>query len=169
MGINMDALTALKSRVSVRQYKYQQIPLETLAEIVDCARLAPTGYNDQPWIFVVVTDRSLLRRISEVARHGRFLADAGACVAVFCHGDGRTPLEDACAATENMLIAAQALGLGSCWINSHGKDHSDEVKRLLKTPEGHELMTLVALGTPGEAKRAPKKALAEVLKWNAFT
>jgi nitroreductase len=164
----MDTIKAIKSRVSIRNYKALPVPTEILTDIVDCGRLAPSGYNDQPWVFVVVTDQNLRNYISKVARYGKFIKDAGACIAVFCNKEGRTSLEDACAATENMIIAAQAYGLGTCWVNSYKKQHSDEVIKALRCPENYELMTLVAVGYPDEDKKTLKKSLDEVIKWNRF-
>lgn len=164
----MDAIQAIKSRVSIRKYKNMPVPSEILEDIVDCARLAPSGYNRQPWMFIVVTDQDLRDQISQATRYGKFIKDAGACIAVFGDGTGETNLEDACASTENMIIAAQAYGLGTCWVNSHKKEHSEKIMKLLKCPAGHELMTLIAVGYPDEEKSTPKKPLNDVIRWNTF-
>lgn len=164
----MDTIQAIKSRVSIRKYKNTPVPKEILTDIVDCARLAPSGYNRQPWVFVVITDQDLRNQISQAARYGKFIKDAGACFAVFCHKDGETMFEDACAATENMIIASQSYNLGTCWVNSYKKQHSEEVKKILDCPLEYELMTLIAIGYPDEEKKTPKKALNEVLRWNKF-
>lgn len=164
----MDAIQAIKSRVSIRKYKNIPVPIEILNDLVDCARLAPSGYNRQPWVFVVVTDQDLRDQISRAARYGKFIKDSGACIAVFCDGTGETVLEDACASTENIIIAAQSYGLGTCWVNSHKKQHSEKIMKLLHCPAEYELMTLIAVGYPDEEKRTPKKPLDEVIRWNTF-
>lgn len=164
----MDAIEAIKSRVSIRKFTGREIAGEILEDIVDCGRLAPCGYNHQAWIFVLVTDRDLLRRIAGEALYGKFIADAGACVAVFNRKGEETLVEDACAATENMIIAAHALGIGSCWVNSYSKVHSEAVKELLACPDNYELVSLLALGYPAEDKTTPKKTLGEVLRRNRF-
>lgn len=164
----MDAIQAMKSRTSIRKYRPEPVPAGILTDIVDCGRMAPTGYNHQPWVFVVVVDRHVRDQISQAARYGKFIKDAGACIAVFCDRAGETVLEDACAATENMIIAAQAYGLGTCWVNSYKKSHSGEIKRILNCPAEYELMTLIAVGYPAEAKKTPKKPREEVLKWDRF-
>lgn len=165
----LETIKVIKSRVSVRKYLNKEVPKEILRDIVDCGRLAPSGYNRQPWIFVVVTDKKIREKIAEVATYGRFIKDAGACIAVFCEKSAETALEDACAATENMIIVAQAYGLGTCWVNSYKKSHSEEVKKILKCPEDMELITLLAVGYPGEEpKRPQKKTLEEVLRWESF-
>lgn len=168
LEVTMDAIQAIKSRVSIRKYKNMPVPKEILTEIVDCGRMAPSGYNHQPWLFVVVMDQGIRDRISQIAQYGRFIKDAGACIAVFCCKGEETMLEDACAATENMIIAAQAYGLGTCWVNSYKKQHSEEIIKLLNCPEDYELVTLIAVGYANEERRTPKKPLNEVIIWNKF-
>jgi len=69
----MDAIQAIKSRVSIRKYRNTPIPNEILEDIVDCGRLAPSGYNHQSYIFVVVTDQGMRNRISQAAKYGKFI------------------------------------------------------------------------------------------------
>ena len=77
-------------------------------------------------------------------------------------------VEDACAATENMIIAAQAYGLGTCWVNAYQKAHSAAVKTILKCPDDYELVTLFAVGYPDETRKMPKKPLEELIRWDSF-
>ena len=88
----MDALEALRTRRSVRRYDpAREIPRETLEQIVDCGRLAASARNTQPWEFVVVTDAARRADIAALAAHGRFIADAPACIAVFCRHRDHPP------------------------------------------------------------------------------
>ncbi|GAB1483349.1 nitroreductase family protein [Treponema sp.] len=164
----MDAIQAIKSRVSIRKYKNLEVPKNVLEELVDCGRLAPSGYNNQPWVFVVITDQQIRDKIAEAVRYGKFIAEAGACIAVFCNKNARTILEDACAATENIIIAARAHNLGSCWVNSYHKEHSSFVEKILNCPKDFELMTLIAIGVPAEERKTMKKPIAEVIRWERF-
>jgi nitroreductase len=164
----MNTIELIKSRVSVRKYIDKEIPKEVLEDIIDCARFAPSGYNLQPWVFVVITDKDKLRDISEVCEYGRFIKNAGACIAVFCHQSGETLIEDASAATENIMIAALHYGLGTCWVNSHKKEHSKIIGNSLNAPEDYELMTLISIGYPDEQGNRPKKKLEEVIRFNSF-
>lgn len=164
----MDALEALRTRRSVRRYDpARELPRETLEQLVDCGRLAASARNTQPWEFVVVTDPARRAEIAALAAHGRFIADASACIAVFCR-DGDYPLEDGCAATQNILVAARAFGLGACWVAGARKDHAPAVAALLGVPEGIRLVSLVAVGYPLDVPSPPKRPLAEVLHWEAF-
>ena len=164
----MDAIEAIKTRRSIRRYTSEPIPDEVLEDIVDCARLAPTGHNEQPWTFVVITDPEVRARLAQEAQKGRFIAEAPACVAVFCRTDAATPLEDACAAAENIMLAARSYGIGSCWVNSYRKEHSAIVASLLGCPRERELMALVSLGYPDEVPAPAKKPLGEVMFWQGF-
>lgn len=163
----MDAITALRTRRSIRRYQQRPVPREALETMVDCARLAATARNEQPWEFVIVTDAAMRRRLAEICEYGKFFASAGAVVVVFCR-DTRYYLEDGCNATENLLLAAHALGFGTCWVAGDKKPYADDIRRLLGAPEGCKLIATVAVGYADESPAPPKRALAEVLHWERF-
>jgi len=164
----LDAIEALKSRRSVRVYEEKPVPKEIIVEIIDTARLAPSANNIQPWEFVVVTEPETRRKIAALTDYGTFIAQSGACVAVFAKGV-KHYLEDGSAATENILVAAHALGLGTCWVAGYKKDYAGPVARLLGIPDGHYLVALISLGYPAEKPEAHgKRELADVLHWERF-
>ena len=164
----MDALTAIAERHSTRKFTSNPVPQSILEQIVDAGRLAPTAMNEQPWAFVVVTDGSTRQRLADLTDYGRFIADAGACVAVFCR-DTKYYLEDGCAATANILVAATALGVQSCWVAGDKKAYARRVAELLGVPAEYKLIALLALGyaaAPGGPRS--KRRLDEVLHWETF-
>jgi nitroreductase len=161
----MDALEALRRRRSVRKYTGQPIPRADLETIVDAGRLAATGGNRQPWDFIVVTDRALIDQLKVAAE---WMAQAGAIVAVVLDPSTRWWLEDGSAAIENMLVAATALGYGSCWLEGWTLPHEEEFKRLLQVPEGKRLLTLIPIGVPVEWPTRQKKTLEQVIHWNRY-
>lgn len=164
----MDAIDALKGRRSIRTYDTRPVPKKVIEEIIDTARLAPSSNNIQPWEFIVVTKQEARDKIADLTDYGKFIAQSGACVAVFAK-DVKHYLEDGSAATENILVAAHALGLGTCWVAGYKKDYADPVRRLLGVPERHNLVALIALGYPGEgAEPHDKRALADVLHWEKY-
>lgn len=164
----MDALTAIGVRRSVRKFLKKPVPPKVLEKIVDAAHLAPTARNEQPWEFVVVTDRERLKQVADLTDHGRFIADAGACVAVYCRAT-KYYLEDGCAATQNILIAATALGVQSCWVAGDKKPYGATIGALLNVPADCQLVSLVALGyADGEVKGYPKRDLSKILHWEKF-
>jgi nitroreductase len=164
-----DLLEALKSRRSQRNFvDNKPIPRKHLEQIIDCARLAATARNVQPWEFVVVTDQGIRQQIAEIATTGKFIAQASACVIVFCQ-DTKYYLEDGCAATENILLAAASLGISSCWVAGDKKPYDEEIRSLLSVPQGYKLISFIALGYAGEeVERVPKRPLTEVLHWEKF-
>lgn len=139
-----------------------------MKDIIDCARLAPSADNIQPWGFVVVTDKQKLGRISEIATWGSFIRNAAACIIV-CGKDSGHLAEDGCAATENILLAAKAHDIGSCWVAGWKKDYCNDLKELLNIPKEFEVVSIVSLGYPAEeVKPHEKRDLDEVLHWETF-
>ena len=163
----MDALTALRTRRSIRRYQDRAVAREALETIVDCGRLAATARGVQPWEFVVITDAAMRVRLTELCEYGKFLAHSPAVIVVLC-AETRYFLEDGCAATQNMLVAATALGLGSCWVAGDKKPYAEDVRRLVGAPDGYRLIAVVAVGYADERPSPPKRALEEVLHWETF-
>jgi nitroreductase len=163
----MDAIDLLKFRRSVRAYSGEKVPREVIEDIIDCGRLAATAINLQPWEFVVVTAPAMLRRIAEATDHGKFIAQAPVCVLVLC-GDTKYYLEDGSAATENILLAAAAHGLGACWVAGDKKPYASEICRLIGAPESYRLISLIPFGYPAEQPEKTKRPLSDVLHWEKY-
>jgi len=166
----MDALDNIKTRRSIREYLDKDISKDILEKIVDAGHFAATARNIQPWNFVIVTDKKILREIASLAENARFLAQAAACIAVFCE-DTKYYLEDASAATENMLLAASALGVGSCWVAGDKKPYCSKVGDLVAAPGPLKLASIVALGYPKSAAASrvtEKKELKGLIHWERF-
>ncbi len=166
----MDVLEVLRKRRSVRVFSDKLINKTDLEIIIDTARFAPTARNVQPWSFVVITNADKLSSIASLTENGRFISGAKACIAVFCE-DTKYYLEDGCAATVNILNAAAALGIGSCWVAGDKKDYCKEVAKLLNVPDTYRLVSLIALGYPQDKNSfqlAGKKSLKELMHWEHF-
>jgi len=161
----MDALEAIRKRRSVREYTGDAIPREDLEQIVDAARLAPTGWNRQPWDFIVITEKEMIQKLKIVAQ---WMDKAGAIIAVVMDPSTRWWLEDGSAAVENILIASTALGYGSCWLEGYTLPREEEFKKLLRVPEDKRLLTLVPIGVPVEWPTVEKKSLDEVIHWERY-
>ena len=164
----MDAIECMKTRRSIRAFLDQPIPRAVVEDIIDCGRLAATANNLQPWVFIAVEDARLRKQIADVTDWGKFIAQAPVCIAVFC-SKTKYFLEDGSAATQNILNAAHAHGMGSCWVAGHQKKYADKVRSILSVPDSHVLVSLVALGRTAEEPRPEKKTLAEVLRWDRFS
>ena len=163
----MDALEALKTRRSTRNYKPDPVPKELIEEAVDCGRLAATARNVQPWEFVVVTDPGKRKQIADLAEYGKFIVHSPVCIAVLCQ-DTKYYLEDGSAAIQNVLVAARALGLGTCWVAGDKKPYAPEVAKLVGAPDTHRLVGLIAMGYTDHKPSPSKRPLKDVLHWEKF-
>jgi nitroreductase len=164
----MDAMEALRTRQSIRSFLDKPVARELIEEIVDAGRLAATARNVQPWEFVVVTDPEMRRQIADISDYGKFIAEAPVCIVVLCE-DGKYYLEDGSAATENILVAAHALGLGACWVAGDKKPYAGKIVEIVGGPGSMRLVASVAVGYPAESPgRASKRSLKEVLHWEKY-
>ena len=161
----MDALEAIRKRRTVRSFTGAAIPRADLETIVDAGRLAASGYNRQPWDFIVVTDRGMIEQLKIAAQ---WMENAGAIIAVVLDPATKYWLEDGSAAVQNMLVAATALGYGSCWLEGYTLPLESQFKALLGVPDDKRLLTLVPIGVPVEWPTKEKKPLEQVLHWERF-
>ena len=162
-----NAIEVLQTRRSIRTYTAQPVDRKIIEEIVDCARLAPTAMNDQPWDFIAITGKEALASLPPMLGHGEFIANAAFAVLVVARATS-CAVEDCCAATENLLIAAHAHGLGACWVAGHGQAYAPVVARAFGAPQDRNLIAIVSFGYPAETPAIEKRALAEVLHWEGF-
>ena len=149
----MDVIGAIRRRRSVRKFLDQEIDEELLVRLIDTARWAPSGLNNQPWRFMKITDPGLIEEISHLTRYRGVVAGAVALIIVFLDEEAcynRTKdLQSAGAAIQNILLAANSLDLGACWLGEI-LNKREEVESLLGVPDSCELMAVVALGYPGQ-------------------
>jgi nitroreductase len=141
----MDAIEVLKTRRSVRAYERKTVSKAIIEEIIDCGRLAASANNAQPWEFLVATDPDMLRRIAKA-----------------------TDYEDGSAATENILLAARAHGLGSCWVAGDKKSYAGEICDLMGAPANCKLVSMIPIGYPAESPEPPKRRVSDVLHWEKY-
>jgi len=158
----MDFFEAVKGRCSSREFDTKPIDGNDLKTIVDAARLAPTARKEEPWEFITVTRRETLEALGALAPNGPFIKSCAACLVVVCRAT-KYYLEDGCAAVENILLAARALGIGSCWVAGDKKDYCARVLELLAAPADYKLVALLALGYPkGAFAPTPRRPLDAV-------
>ncbi len=163
----MDAIDALKTRRSIRQYTDKPVPKDVIEDLIDCGRLATSARNVQPWEFIVVTDAGLRAEIASHVPNGPFIAEAPVCIVVVCL-DGMYYLEDGCNASQNIVVAAHAHGLGSCWVAGDKKPYSETVRSLVGAPDTHKLVSMIAIGYSNSAPNPSKRSLKDVLHWERF-
>ncbi len=155
----MDALTALYSRKSIRLYTDKHIGRETVVELLRAAMSAPSAGNERPWHFIILSDRSILNQIPLFHPYAAMLKHASVAILVCAditleRHKGYWVL-DCSAATENILVAAHAKGLGAVWCGVYPtEDRVANMKKLLGLPEQIVPFSLIPLGFPAEIKHA---------------
>jgi nitroreductase len=143
------------ARRSIRRYADRAVSGEDLRKLLEAGMAAPSSRNLKPWHFVAVTSRDTLDRLAEAHPHGKMLFEATAAIAV-CGRIDISPdywIQDCSAATENILVAAAALGLGTCWLGCHPREERVRaIGEVLGIPEEIGILSLIAVGHPAEEK-----------------
>ncbi len=173
----MEVFEAIKTRRSVRAFTKQDVPNEVVLKLIDAARWAPSAGNIQPWEFVIVRNPDVKRKLAAAALHQTFIEEAPVVVVVCAdqfrsergygsRGAGLYCLQDTAAATQNLLLAAHALGLGACWV---GAFYEREVSEALKVPKGVRPVAILPIGHPAESPSPrPRRPLSEIVHYDRF-
>lgn len=144
-------------RRSIRKYTNQKISDRDLKELLKAAMAAPSAGNQQPWEFIVVTDRGILNNITKFHPYSQMLRESALAIIV-CADLARERhtgywVQDCAAATENILIEAKHLGLGSVWLGVYPReDRVTGIKKLFNLPEKVIPLSIVSIGYPAEEK-----------------
>ena len=167
----MEALEALKTRRSVRAFTSRPVSMETVRELIRAAQHAPSAGNEQPWHFIILTDRELLDRIPDYHPYAGMLCEAP--VAVLVCGDTRAEkhpgmwVQDCAAATQNLLLAAHAKGLGAVWVGIHPReDRIEPLRQLIEMPAEVMPFALVPVGHPAETPEQEDRFRPELIHMN---
>ncbi len=172
----MDVLEAIRTRRSVRKFKSKAIPDSVLYTILESARWAPSANNLQPWQIIVVEDERTKKIIAEESLEQDFIADApvvlvvcsrpGPCEKEFEELGEKFCTQSVAAAAQNILITANSLGLGACWIGSFAEA---KLRKELKLPEGISVDAVIPIGFAGEKTRpAGKRELADFVFFGKY-
>lgn len=153
----MDAIEAILTRRSIRSYTDEPVDARDVETILRAAMAAPSAGNQQPWHFIVSSDKVRLAEWAETTPYGSILRRAPLGITVCADTrDLRHPAmwqEDCAAATENALLAAHALGLGAVWLGFWPKmERVGPLREVLGLPEGVEPFSVIAVGHPAEKK-----------------
>ncbi|MBU3092786.1 nitroreductase family protein [Clostridium sp. CF011] len=175
-----ETLKILKERRSIRVFKDEQIKDDELQSILEAGLYAPSALNEQSWHFTVIQNSNMLQKFTQVAKaalakshivqlrnmasNDNYRAFYNAPTAIIISGymNASNPQADTSNATENILIAAKSLGLGTCWIGSmpfiFGNGENEELKKELRIPEGYQPINSIALGyAVSEVSKAPAR------------
>jgi nitroreductase len=166
----MEFLDVVRKRRSIRKYNPEGIADDKLTNILEAARLAPSGSNRQSWKFIVVRDKEKKAKLAEACSRQTWIGDAAAAV-VICYPpvkgiDDMRLKRDSTIAAEHIVLAATNEGLGSCWI---GAFDQGAVKSLLSIPEEVGVNAVVAMGFPAEQPRQRTfKKLEDIVCYDAY-
>lgn len=168
-----DALTVIHSRKSVRKYLDKPINKEQLELLLRAGMAAPTAADKRPWVFVAVTERAMLDTLSLSSPYTKMLAQAAAAIVV-C-GDTRKGLksevwvQDCSAASENILLAAEAIGLGAVWCGIYlNPEPTAYVKRVLGLPPEVMPLNIISIGWPTGEEKPKNKWDPANIHWNRW-
>ncbi len=171
----MDAMDCIFNRRSIRKFKPERLSYDVLERIVSAGMYAPSARNEQPWQFVIIDKREILDAIPEVHPHAAMLRDAPAAICVAadtrldkCPGANYW-IQDCAAATQNILLASYAEGLGACWLGTYPRqERMAGIRKLLEMPEAVIPFSVIALGYPAEAPGRPDRFLKGRVHCNSF-
>ncbi len=145
------------TRRSVRGYSEKEVEEEKLEKILKAAMQAPSAGNEQPWHFIVIRDRERLKELANIHPYGKMLSSASVAIAV-CADLNLTKyhhpmwVQDCSAATQNILIAARMLGIGSVWLGVYPREERMKpLAKFLEVPEDVVVFSLVSLGYPSSS------------------
>ena len=168
----MDAMEAILTRRSIRKYTKQPVPDEMLKALLEAAMYAPSASNQQPWCFVVINDRKIMNEITKYAVYSQMLKEAAEAIFVCCDidlGNIGFGVEDCSAATQNILLAAHASGLGAVWIGIYPVESLvTATKKLLSLPEHIIPISLISIGYPAKQRPQPDRYRADRIHYNQW-
>jgi nitroreductase len=174
----LDVSEAIKTRRSIRAFTDQQVADKEVEKLIEAARWAPSAGNIQPWEFIIVRDPKIKHGLCEAALNQVFIEEA-AVVIVVCADPVRSSkgygsrgtnlycLQDTAAATQNILLTAQALGLASCWV---GAFNEEEAKKVLRVPDELRPIAIIPVGYSAEKPQTRRRrSLEEITHHETFT
>ncbi|MBF0121408.1 MAG: nitroreductase family protein [Desulfobacterales bacterium] len=170
-----DTLTVIHSRKSVRKFTGQEVKKELIEKILRAGMAAPTAVNKQPWSFIVVTDRKILDKLKDELPYAKMLDKAGAAIIV-C-GIPQKAYEkslefaviDSTCASENILLATEALGLGAVWTAVYpDKKRMDSVRKILNIPDDIIPLNVIPIGHPTGTDKPKDKYNPENIHWEKW-
>jgi nitroreductase len=164
-------IDAILKRRSIRRYRTGTVDKSEIMELLIAGMYAPSARNQQPWHFLVIRDRPVLEQIMSVHPYASMLS--GAALAILVCGDETLELSrgywsvDCAAATQNILLAAHAVGLGAVWLGVYPREERQEaIREIFGLPSYIHPFSLVSLGHPAEEKPLPDRVKEDRVHWD---
>lgn len=153
----MDLFECIKTRLTVRQFKSDPIPVSIVERLLEAGRWSPSSRNQQPWHFIVIKDKNTLQDIGAIASSGRFVADAPLAIAIAMEKNADSPALDAGRALQQMELVAWAEGMGTCFVGLETGQENMQVKTRLGIPNDLDLITILPFGYRSGRSRSARK------------
>ena len=167
----MNTLEAILSRRSIRKYTSEPVSDEQIEQLLMAAMHAPSARNEQPWHFLVINNKPLLQAISNVHPYGKMLREAPLAIMV-CADENLEPIQgywaiDCAAATQNLLLAAHSLGLGTVWLGIYPREERiKDLRELTLLPKHIHPVSLIVIGHPDEIPKQAQRCNSERIRYN---
>lgn len=168
-------LSVIHGRKSVRHFLDKPVSHEDLTTIMKAGMAAPSGHNTQPWQFIAIQDRETMMTLRQELEWASGLDQSPAAIVVcgdMSKVDERNPefwITDTSAATQNILLALEAMGLGGVWSTLYpGKERMEYARQVLGLPEHIMPMCVIPLGYPTGVEQAKDKFKAENIHWEKW-
>jgi len=160
-------LNLIYSRRSIRRFSQAPLPQDTLDELLRAAMAAPSFHDARPWEFVVITEARLKRQVKEGHPYANFAEEAAAIIVVFGDPDKSLVEHSLAAATQNILLAATGLGLGSCWCGMSAERQAP-IRHITGIPPNKWIISLVCVGIADEQKEPRTLYDASRVHWQRY-
>ncbi len=173
----MDAFEVISRRRSIRKYRDAEIEDDKMETLLKCAMYAPSAINEQPWHFIVVKDKDSLKELSETLAYGKMLSEAAAAIVIcadknLCKTKEDFWVQDCSAATQNILLAATAMGIGSVWLGIYpNEDRVKAIADYFGIPAKVVPFNVISLGYPqddGDLKEKPERFKKDRIHYNRW-
>jgi nitroreductase len=173
----MELSEAIKGRRSIRAFKKQNVPEETVEKLIEAASWAPSAGNIQPWEFVIVRKPAVKKKLAQAALNQAFVEEAPVVIVV-CANETRSSMgyglrgstlyciQDTAAALQNVLLTVHSLGLGACWI---GAFNEGEAREAVNAPEGIRPVAIIPIGYANEAPpQRSRRPFTQIMHYEIF-
>ena len=169
----METINAILSRRSIRCFTDEPVLKEDIITILKCACAAPSAMNNQPWHFLVISEREKLNRIAAFHPHAEMMKEAQAAIVILLkEPDNASKIymqQDAAACMQNILLSAHDLGYGAVWLGVFPREERlSEAKQYLEIPDYFITFAFVAIGRPNEKKTPRNNYTEQRVYWNSF-
>ena len=156
----MEVFECVSTLSSIRSYEDRDVDMSVIRNVLEAGRLAPSAHNDQPWEFLLITDREKLSKMGDYCISGRFISQVAFAVVVLTDPSSKWYQIDTTRAVQNMVLTAWNFKLGSCWI---GNLDSNGIKKYFGIPDKWSVLTVLPFGyfnenlvTNNKYRKAPK-------------